>query len=199
MLLVNSKKFAELYWPQSVPYASGVVGTSTGVLNQNQGKQTSVINALMTLREEGVATICQARKFESWSKVIKAIAKTVADMPVQYLQNIGGAQVSFLYQYPHPRGKLILNDGVASMLRTFHPLIQQLSRAGWVAHVRKNKRNAEIIGQVDELEIFMFGSSRTSLSQAAGILRKLQPGKCFYCSSNKRSRRRPFYSLAKIS
>ncbi|WP_305906338.1 HNH endonuclease (plasmid) [Methylomarinum sp. Ch1-1] len=101
-----------------------------------------------------------------------------------HLQNIGGAQIPFLYQYPHPRGKLILHDGVASMLRTFHPLIQQLSRAGWIAHVRKNKRNAEIIGQVDELEMFMFGSSRASLNQAAYVLRKLQSDKCFYCSSN---------------
>ena len=99
---------------------------------------------------------------------------------------LGGTLVPFLYQYPNPPGKLTLNRGVAEMLRVFHPLIQQLSRAGWVKHIRENRQNTKIIGQVDELESFMFGSSRNSLSQAVDYLRKLQSDKCFYCSSKLR-------------
>jgi 5-methylcytosine-specific restriction endonuclease McrA len=70
------------------------------------------------------------------------------------------------------------------MLRTFHPLIQQLSRAGWVRHVRQNQRNASVIGQADELEQFMFGSSRAALSEAASALSKIQSRKCFYCGES---------------
>jgi 5-methylcytosine-specific restriction endonuclease McrA len=183
-LMTIAEKFAELYWPQTVPYASGVAETLAGVLNQNQGKQTAVINTLMTLRHEGAATLSQARKSKSWPKVIATIARTVVSMPVRYLQNMGGVQVPFLYEYPNPPRKLILHTGVASMLRTFHPLIQQLARAGWVSHVRKNKSNADIIGQADELEMFMFGTPRASLTQAAEILREVQSGQCFYCSAS---------------
>jgi 5-methylcytosine-specific restriction endonuclease McrA len=182
-MVAIAEKFAELYWPQTVPYTSGITGKVAEILNQNQGKQTAVINTLLKLRREGAATLNQARKSEGWPKAIKTIARTVSEMPVQFLQNVRGVQIPFLYQYPHPPGKLILHHGVASMLRTFHPLIQQLSRAGWVAHIRKNKSNTEIIGQVDELEMFMFGTPRASLTQATELLRKIQSNKCFYCGS----------------
>jgi hypothetical protein len=169
-MIAIAEKFAALYWPQTAPYTSGVIGTVTEVLNQNQGKQTAVINTLLKLRQEGATTLNQARKSQDWSSAVKTIAKTVAEMPVQYLQNIGGALIPFLYQYPHSPEKLILHNGVASLLRTFHPLIQQLARAGWVAHIRKNKRNTEIIGQMGELEMFMFGTPRASLAQVADLL-----------------------------
>jgi hypothetical protein len=200
-LLAIAEKFAELYWPQTIPYASGVAETLAGVLNQNQGKQTAVINTLMILRYEGAATLSQARKSKAWPKAIATIARTVVSMPVKYLQNMGGVQVPFLYEYPNPPGKLILHTGVASMLRTFHPLIQQLARAGWVSHVRKNKSNADIIGQADELEMFMFGTPRASLTQAAEILREVQVRPMFLlcCQPVKRSGCRPFYSLVEIS
>lgn len=70
------------------------------------------------------------------------------------------------------------------MLRTFHPLIQQLSRTGWVRHVRENLRNAPAIGQVDELEQFMFSSARNALSAAAPVLAKMQSKRCFYCGES---------------
>ncbi|MBM3413200.1 MAG: HNH endonuclease [Bacteroidetes bacterium] len=183
-MTVIAEKFAELYWPQTLPYTSGVTGTIPEVLNQNQGKQTAVINTLLKLRLDGATTLNQAKKLAGWSKAIRTIARTISEMPAKYLQNVGGVQIPFLYQYPHPPGNLILHHGVASMLRTFHPLIHQLSRAGWVAHIRKNKLNTEIIGQVDELEAFMFGTPRTSLAQVTELLRKIQSNKCFYCGSS---------------
>lgn len=176
-----AEKFAELYWPQSVPYVCGITGSSPAILLQNQGKQAAVVNALATLRVQGAATIVQAMQLPSWSPVIRQIAVTVANMPVQYLQNLGGTLVPFLYDYPHPRGQLVLKSGVALMLRTFHPLIQQLARSGWVKHVRENLRNASVIGQADELESFMFGSSRNALAAAGKVLARIQSGKCFYC------------------
>lgn len=59
---------------------------SRRLLNQNKGKQTAVINALMTLRGNGASTIAQAKKSASWSTVIRKISRTVAAMSVQYLQ-----------------------------------------------------------------------------------------------------------------
>lgn len=177
-------KFAELYWPQTIPYVSEVHGASPAVLSQNQGKQAAIVNALSSLREQGAATISQAMRLPGWTPTVKRIASTVAAMPVQYLQNVGGNLVPFLYDYPHPTGKLVLKPGVAFMLRTFHPLIQQLACAGWVRHVRENGRNASVIGQADDLENFMFGASRHALAAAAVVLNKIQSGKCFYCGKS---------------
>ncbi len=176
-----AEKFAELYWPQTVPYASGAGGTEPLVLFQNQGKQAAVVNSLLALRVKGAATIAQAKAMPGWAAALKDIASTVAGMPVQYLQNVGGTLASFLYDYPHPKGQVVLKPGVAFMLRTFHPLIQQLSRAGWVRHVRENRRNAPSIGQADDLDAFMFGASRTALVEAGRVLAKIQSKRCFYC------------------
>jgi hypothetical protein len=176
-----AEKFAWLYWPQTIPYASGVSGSSPAILLQNQGRQAAVVNALAALRLKGAATAAQAMSLPDWPVVIRQVAATVAAMPVQYLQNVGGTQVPFLYDYPHPRGRLVLKPGVAFMLRTFHPLIQQLARAGWVRHVRENRGNAPVIGRLDELEGFMFGSSRAALAAAGNVLARIQSGRCFYC------------------
>lgn len=176
------EKFAELYWPQTVPYASGISTSHPGILLQNQGKQAAIVNELLKLRAAGFSSIADAKRAaKHWSAALRKISHTVSGMPVQYLQNVGGSLVPFLYEYPTPKGSLILLPGVAFMVRTFHPLIQQLARAGWVKHVRENRRNATIIGQADEIEDFMFGSSRAALAEMAKLLKSLQSGKCFYC------------------
>ncbi|MBM3273266.1 HNH endonuclease [Candidatus Kaiserbacteria bacterium] len=176
------EKFAELYWAQTVPYASGTHGSSPIILFQNQGNQAAVVNGLLRLRAAGAKTIGDAKQQPDWPDVVREIARTVAAMPIQYLQNVGGTQIPFLYDYPLPvRGKVILKPGVVFTLRTFHPLIQQLARAGWLNHVRQNQRNHAAIGQVDDLEQFMFGTSRVALATVVPLLNRLQSKKCFYC------------------
>lgn len=177
-----AEKFAELYWAQTAPYATGSPGTKPIVLSQNQGKQAAVVNGLLRLRQAGAQTVGDAKRLPEWRDVVRDIARTVAGMPIQYLQNVGGGQRPFLYDYPLPRrGAVTLKPGVAFMLRAFHPLIQQLARAGWVEHVRRNQRNQAAIGQIDDLEQFMFGTSRATLASVVPVLAKLQSRKCFYC------------------
>lgn len=137
-----AEKFAELYWPQTIPYVSGGPGTTPSVLLQNLGQQASVINHLNVLRAQGVASITQAKRLPAWRLAVNSIASIVSDMPVRHLQYAGRVLAPFLYGYPHPPGKIVLKPRVALMLRTFQPLIQQLARAGWVRHVRQNRRNA---------------------------------------------------------
>jgi len=111
-----AEKFAELYWPQTIPYASGAPGSKPSVLSQNLGQQASVVNHLNVLRMQGAATITQAKKLPAWRKSLLNIASTVSTMPVQHLQYVGRVLVPFLYDYPHPRGKVVLKTGVAFML-----------------------------------------------------------------------------------
>jgi 5-methylcytosine-specific restriction endonuclease McrA len=182
-----AEKFAEFYWPQTLPYVSGTRGTEPSLLIQNKGRQAAVINALQVARNKGAATLSQARCLPGWDNVIRQISRTVRDMPVKHLQYVGSTLVPFLYDMPLSGERLVLKDGVAAMLRAFHPLIQQLARAGWVDHVRRNMRNARIIGRADGLEDFMFGSQRKALLQAGEVLAKLQSHICFYCSDRIRS------------
>ena len=111
-----AEKFAELYWPQTVPYASGVAGTNPSVLAQNRGKQAAVLNCLSILRTQGTATIAQARQLPDWTGTLRTIAATVANMSLRYLQNVGGVLVPFLYDFPPPRGEVVLKPGVGVML-----------------------------------------------------------------------------------
>jgi hypothetical protein len=45
-----AEKFAGLYWPQTIPYASGVSSSSPVILLQNQGRQAALVNALASCR-----------------------------------------------------------------------------------------------------------------------------------------------------
>jgi len=176
-----AEKFAELYWPQTTPYLSRQPGTRRGVLSQNLGQQAAVINHLLILRAGGAKTIIDARKHPKWGKQIGQIAGVVRNMPVKYFQNMGGRSVFFLYELPGPREPLVLKPGVAYNLRRFQGFIQQLVRAGWVAHVRGNRSNLKIVGQTDDLETFMFHANRSRLREVADFLREYDGAKCFYC------------------
>lgn len=175
------EKFAELYWPQTIPYSSGTTGASVDILAQNQGAQAAVVRELLKLRSCGANTLAQAKRLRQWPDAVRRITRVVRQMPVRFLQNVGGTTVPFLYDYPPSIGKLVLKPGVAFLLRSFHGLIQQLARAGWITHIRQNSRNAPIIGQADDLQSFMFGTPRQNLQAVYLALAEIQSHRCFYC------------------
>jgi 5-methylcytosine-specific restriction endonuclease McrA len=182
-LIKVGEKFAELYWPQTIPYSSGATGASVDILAQNRGAQAAVINELLKLRSSGANTLAQAKQLQQWPDAVRRITRVVRQMPVQFLQNIGGTTVPFLYDFPPPIGKLVLKPGVTFLLRSFHGLIQQLARTAWIAHIRHNNLNTPIIGQADDLESFMFGTSRQNLQAVSVTLAEMQSGRCFYCGN----------------
>jgi 5-methylcytosine-specific restriction endonuclease McrA len=179
-------KFAELYWPQTAPYISRQPDTHQDVLGQNLGKQAAIVNHLLVLRQGGARTIVEARKHPNWSKQINKIAAVVRQMPVKYLQNMGGDLVFFLFDIPAAREPLLLKPGVMYCLRRFQGFIQQLVRAGWITHVRGNRRNLNIIGETDDLETFMFHANRRRLKEVGVFLREYDGAVCFYCGKHLR-------------
>ena len=176
-----AEKFAEFYWPQTAHYSSGALGSVPGVLSQNLGKQAAIVNHLHRVRSNNVASLVAAKRSGEWRRTLASIASVIRNMPVRYLQNVAGARVPFLYDYPLRNGRLVLKRGVVFNLRRFHGLVQQLARSAWVQHVRGNPRNAPAIGRLDDLEAFMFGSARADLSGVAPCLREIQSHCCFYC------------------
>lgn len=177
-----AETFARYYWPQTLPYVSGPESSEADLLIQNNGKQAAVVNLLSHLRRQGVRSIDSASTHPEWQATLTKLTDTVLRMPITYLQNVGGEADCFLYDTPRSRRvPLVLKPGVAYCLRRFHGFIHELAKAGWVNHVRTNKRNQRIIGPVHDLEAFMFGTSRQVLGSIASILRPIQNGACFYC------------------
>ena len=148
-----AEKFAELYWPQTIEYSTGAVGTTPALLAQNLGATARVVSVLTNLRRSsGASTIAMAKRSVQWDAALREIAHTVRAQPLKYLQNVGGATVPFLYQFAEEPGWIELRPGVASNLRNFQGLVHQIARAGWVRHVRENPRNTGAIGAVGDLD-----------------------------------------------
>lgn len=181
------EKFAELYWRQVTPYSSGLPNTNSDILHQNYGAQAAIITPLKHLYRETGGQWSKARNHAQWDESMRAVTATVRNMPLKYLQNFGSKTEPFLYDYPCPPGLVRLKPGVAFHLRRYQGLIQELARSGWIQHIRSNSRNQPILGQVDDLESFMFGSSRTSLASVSAVLLPIQDHRCFYCNERLRS------------
>jgi len=176
------EKFTELYWRQLAPYSTGQPETVAEVLSQNRGTQAAAVRHLLRIHRSSGGRLADARSDkERWRTVAAEITRIVSVMPLRHLQIIGRRQTQFLYEYPIAHRELILKPGVAFNLRRYQPLVQQLARAAWVDHVRGNKRNRPMLGKIDDLESFMFGSNRNILVAVAPLLAKVQSGKCFYC------------------
>lgn len=174
-------RFITLYWKQSLPYGTGQPGSETGILIQNSGAQAAVVSAIASFREQTQAqTLTAATLHPSFNSLLSTVAATVSAQPLNYLQNFGGGTDEFIYERAG-NGKIRLKPGMSYYLRRFYPLVQQLARSHWVGHIKGNRRNVSILGEADDLEDFLFSSSRQSLQIMGSGLRKLDGAKCFYC------------------
>lgn len=174
-------RFIALYWRQSLPYGNGRPGSEAGILIQNSGTQAAVVSAIASFRAQTQAqTLTAATLDPSFNSLLSAVTATVSAQPLTYLQNFGGVTDEFVYERAGA-GKIRLKSGVAYCLRRFYPLVQQLARSHWVGHIKGNRRNVSFIGEADDLEDFLFSSSRQSLQIIGAGLRKLDGAKCFYC------------------
>jgi 5-methylcytosine-specific restriction endonuclease McrA len=173
-------KFIELYWQQSAPYSSGRPGTSTSILFQNSGNQAAIITAIHSFRQEHAGvTLGSARSLPSFKTLVTRVARTVAEQPIRYLQNLAGKTDAFLYE--RRRESVCLLPNVAFCLRRFQPLVTQLARTHWVQHVKRNRHNVPVLGNADDLEEFLFETPRLTLSTIAANLREIANNRCFYC------------------
>ena len=155
-----AERFLQLYWQHASPYGTGRAGTTPGVLVQNLGAQAAVLTAIDSFRNKtGAGTLQQAKRRPEYGALLTVVAATVSAQPLNYLQNFGGGTDPFMYER-EGRGRVRLRPGIAYCLRRFYPLIQQLSRSHWVDHIKANRRNHTILGDADDLEDFLFSTSR---------------------------------------
>jgi len=174
-----AERFIELYWQQSSPYKTSKANES-GVLFQNHGTQAAIIKAIQLFRDQNSFNSPNAAKqSKEYKKLVTAVAGTVAKQPINYLQNVGGGALPFLYE--RNTSSLTLKIGVAYCLRRFQPLIQQLARSRWTEYIKKNAKNTPILEEKDDLNSFLFETSRKTLALVCKELKMLYGCKCFYC------------------
>lgn len=174
------ERFIGLYWKHCVPYSNGKVD-GTGVLIQNKGKQAAIVSYITDFRERtGIASLQSALAHPDFRTLVTDVSRTVSDQPLNYLQNFGGGNDEFLYER-FGLGKIRLRSGVVYCLQRFYPLVQQLARSHWIGHIKANRQNLSILGEADDLESFLFSSSRRSLEVMGQSLRKIDGTRCFYC------------------
>ncbi len=105
-------------------------------------------------------------------------------MPLTKLQTFGREAMCLLYENPDIRtyrGLLHLKPGVAFFLRRFHTLIKSLVQDAWIRYIRSLNANQPLLGQVLDLQEFLFGTARNDLSAVKDLLQVVQEGFCFYC------------------
>ena len=174
-------RFIALYWKHSLPYGTGRSGHEAGVLIQNNGTQAAIVSSISNFRaEKQTPTFLAATLHPDFKRLLGAVSATVSAQPLTYLQNFGGGTDEFIYERSGP-GKIRLKPGIGYCLRRFYPLVQQVARSHWIGHIKGNRRNVAILGEADDLEKFLFASSRQSLETMGAGLRKLDGAKCFYC------------------
>lgn len=167
------EKFIELYWQQAAPFKDG------GVLIQSHGVQATVISNILQFKSQA-STVKAARSAVGFKSLLTKVTRIVVDNPVFHIQNLGGIRDQFLFE--SGTESITLLPGVAYCLRRFQPLVQQLARSHWVDHIKRNKLNTTLLGQDNDLESFLFETSRESLAIVKTGLRKIS-SKCFYCGS----------------
>jgi 5-methylcytosine-specific restriction endonuclease McrA len=171
------EKFIAYYWQQSQRFL-GVDGKGQ-VLDQSHGRQASIVKLILEFRERNPReTVNTSSRNAEYPKMLNAIARTIRDQPVKYLQNIVGGTDSFLFEQ-ESRG-ICLRKGVSFCLRRFHPLVTQMARAQWIDHIRRITSNTQILGPSDDLESFLFSTSRQALGVLRNGLMDLR-SRCFYC------------------
>ena len=120
-----AEKFIEYYWRQTVPY----LGKAT--LSQNKGAPPVIVRQLVSLRTKyGDHLVNAQREPNAWHQLIATVSRTVRQMPLVFLQNVGkGAGIPFLYDPPAGMAPNVIRlyPGVAFCFRRFHGLILELT------------------------------------------------------------------------
>jgi len=171
-----AEKFIEYYWRQAVPFLG------QGVLSQNKGRQPVVITLLARARDRHGDNLASAKRdSRAWRTLVVAVTRNIRQMPLRYLQNVGGGSLPFFYD--QPKGTMApatirLRAGVAFCFRQFHELIAELVRGAWVRWV--HQQNLSLIGEKQDLHAFLFGTARSNLGTVRVTLQGIQTS-CFYC------------------
>ncbi|MFZ9692433.1 MAG: HNH endonuclease domain-containing protein [Phycisphaerales bacterium] len=184
-----ARHFLALYWGMARPYpgVSKVLVLRQSTLEQ---KPSTMITMLGDATRHAASSYARLRTHQTGRDgLVGSTRRTIAKDVLYRLQNVptgDGRERSmdrFLYEHP-PTAKecgrlrsITLLPGVGACLRRLHGVIVSMVQARWTRFVRENNPS---LGPDRELESFLFGADRRSVSQYAERLYELQGGRCFY-------------------
>lgn len=174
-----AEKFIDLYWKQSLPFHFNE--NEPFQLKQNNGKQAGIVSLIYGAQQTHKSLAMVRRNHTYWPQLKKKVADIVKKMPVNYLQNLKGQNVEFLYRLEDSQKQLVLLPNVMYCLRQFSEIIEELCQKKWIDFVRLNKGNLLVLDRLPDLATFMFEPSRNQLRQVGEFLVDLQACRCFYC------------------
>ena len=191
-----ARRVVELYWPQARPFPS-----AQRVLKQNNGEAATILRLVSAFREAHPDRLSPPTGLQppgGFAELLVDVEWVLVHQPLPKLQKVGGGEERFLYtiawdetvsRRAFTRGKrglpdgldnrLLMMPGAAASLVALAAVIRPLVQSQWLAKVRA------LNGLPDaELDDFLFGARRVDLGALHEPLRRLQNGRCFYCSGS---------------
>jgi len=186
-----AEKIIELYWTHSIPFRGG------SILRQNAGGQAHVLTSIARFRERLSSrvggSLDRARRAEPkhWERLVRDVEWSLVEMPLPKLQRLGRDEARFIYEIgwsDDVRKRDLRSSDFDNLIRfvgqsgdhfvRLSALLRPLVCREWAARVAR--LNEDVI-EDPELDRFLFGADRSSLTPVRGPLRELQDGRCFYC------------------
>lgn len=191
-----AKRATEILWPQSAVFAPQLEGR---VLKQTQsGQQAELISEAVRLRERlqlgPYGTFRQAMSDvpDQANRLIRETEWKLIEMPLPRLQRFGQRDRHFIYEISWDESltqrefksidfdnRIRFVPGAAECLLRLSSLLRPLIQRRWASMVAR--LNSDFVRD-SELEQFMFGPQRASLTKLQEPLRDMQGGRCYYCS-----------------
>lgn len=185
-LPVLADKLLTLYWHHAMPFSAEHTGESA-LLKQNTGAQSKVISVLFECQQNNIRTMRQLKQSPLYKSAFRAAMNTLKTGPLWRLQILAGQEECFLYPHTRRAQHITLNAGIASCFRRFYYLVVYLARNAWLQKIQSIKHNQMLIGRQSQLQEFLFGIDRNSLTKAKPVLIDLQDNLCFYCGKPMKS------------
>lgn len=174
-----AERFIELYWLQARPFKP-TPSASAFVLRQNTGRQAEIVTKVCNAQNQFSGSLFRLKSNQrAWQLLRGQVARVVSVMPLWKLQTLARDRLDFLYENAGAGAQIELRPGVAFCLRGFYDFITSMVRTSWLDYVRRY--NAETLGDISDLQAFLFGQDRSSLAAVRPFLLEAQQGQCFYC------------------
>jgi 5-methylcytosine-specific restriction endonuclease McrA len=174
------EKFIAIYWQHAMPFNT-TEQNKNGLLQQNSGKQAKIITELNRCHNLNIKNINKLKQSDDWSAIYKDTLRVIKEGPLWRLQLLAKKEECFLYAHKKGVPYIMLNQGIAYCFRRFYELVTQISRNAWINKIQSIPANQQLIGNQAQLDPFLFGINRQTITQARPILEEIQKGKCFYC------------------
>ena len=177
-----AEHFIKLYWNQVLPYNSQQVNDSVILSQIGKGRRTVIVTAIAELQTKQTnLNVIKIEYPEAYLKLVKKVSNVIKNNPALYLQSPESNNQKFLYQYDKTSKGIILNSGIVYCFSYFSSIIYKLCQYHWTQYIRNNMNNHHLFNNEQDLQQFLFGKTRQTLSSLVPLFKDIQENQCFYC------------------